>query len=83
MVLVMSIDHVITRIRAFVADRRWNPSQIARETGVPRSTVRRIDSAEWNPTAETIRQIERVIPEDYHLPFPGHDAEIPVEVFVE
>lgn len=60
-----SIHHSIERIRAFARSRGWTKSRLAREAGMIDTTLRDFHKDEWNPTAETIRRLETVIPEDF------------------
>lgn len=60
-----SIQNVISRIRAFRADRQWSIHRLGREAGIGESTIRKMDSADWNPTKEIIERLEAVIPNDW------------------
>lgn len=60
-----SIEQTIARIRAFASERGWTKSRLAREAGLQDTTLRHFDRPDWNPTVETLRAIERVIPADW------------------
>ncbi len=62
-----TIVHSIERIRAFAAARGWTKSRLAREAGMIDTTLRDFHKDSWNPTAETIRRIEAIIPDDFSL----------------
>ena len=58
----MSIESAISRVRAFAAATGWAASRYAREAGLGETTLRGFDSDSWNPTADTLRKLEAVIP---------------------
>ncbi len=60
-----SIRHSIERIRAFARARNWTKSRLAREAGMIDTPLRDFHRDDWNPTADTIRRLETVIPEDF------------------
>ncbi len=62
-----TIAHSIERIRAFATARGWTKSRLAREAGMIDTTLRDFHKDSWNPTAETIRRIEAIIPDDFSL----------------
>jgi len=53
----MSPD-LIERIRAAVADRGISRSGLARAAGLHPNSLRSLDEADWNPTAETLKKLE-------------------------
>jgi len=71
----MSIDHSIRRIRAFAASRKWRKSRLAREAGMPDTTLRHFDRPDWSPTVKTIRRLEALIPSDFTAPEPDSEHE--------
>lgn len=75
-VSIMSIQNVITRIQLFVAHKGLTKAELAREAGIPRTTLRLFGQPEWNPTANTLRALESTIPDDFQVPFPLHDPEL-------
>lgn len=66
-----SIHDVISRIRAYRIEQGWSIHRLGREAGVGESTIRRMDSADWNPTRDILHRLEAVIPENWH---PGEEA---------
>lgn len=66
-----TIDHSIARIRAFAASRGWKKSRLAKEAKVNDTTLRSFHEPDWNPTAETLRQLESIIPADFEAPHLG------------
>lgn len=56
---------LIARIRAFAKARGWAKSRLAREAGMRDTVLRDFDKPDWNPTMETIRQLEAIIPADF------------------
>lgn len=61
----MMIDRTIERIRAYRAHRGWSILRFAKEAGIGESTIRRLDDPEWSPTVDTLRRLERVVPDDF------------------
>ena len=59
------IDHTISRIRAFAVYRGWKKSRLAAEAGINDTTLRHFDDPNWNPTIETLRRLETIIPADF------------------
>lgn len=53
---------VVTRIRSFVRAMDWSRSRLAAEAGLNESTIRLLDDERWNPTVETLRKLEAIIP---------------------
>ncbi len=49
---------IIERIRAAVTSGSMSKSGLARAAGLHANSLRDMDSAEWNPTAETLRKLE-------------------------
>ncbi len=66
-----TIRQSIERVRAFARAQGWTKSRLAREAGMIDTTLRDFHRDDWNPTAETIRRLEAVIPEDFE---PGETA---------
>lgn len=60
-----SIQDVISRIRAYRLEKGWSIHRLGREAGVGESTIRKMDSAEWNPTRDILHRLEAVIPADW------------------
>jgi 3,4-dihydroxy 2-butanone 4-phosphate synthase/GTP cyclohydrolase II len=53
----MSTD-IISRVRVLVEEGSVTKSGLARAAGLHANTLRDLDSAEWNPTSETLRKLE-------------------------
>ena len=60
-----TINQAIARIRAYADSKGWKKSRLAKEAGMIDTTLRDFDKAEWNPTAETLRRLEAIIPNDF------------------
>lgn len=61
----MSIEHTILRIRRYAAGQQWSRTRLAREAGLPHNTLKAFDLQTWNPTADTLRKLEAIIPADF------------------
>ncbi len=68
----MTVEATIGRLRTFASDRGWTKSRFAREAGLPDTTLRGFHEPHWNPTAETLRKLEAVIPPDWAAPVEDH-----------
>ena len=51
-------NSVISRVRVVVEEGSITKSGLARAAGLHANTLRDLDTAEWNPTAETLRKLE-------------------------
>lgn len=51
------MDDIITRCRAAVTDGSITKSGLARAAGLHANSLRDLDQADWNPTAETLRKL--------------------------
>ncbi len=76
-------DITIERIRAFRKAAGWTIYRLGNEVGLNESTLRDLDSPDWNPRAETLRKLEAVIPAGWRpgdeLPeTPPHPGPLPV-----
>ena len=58
----MSLETTIDRIRAFAQAKGWRPSRLAREAELHANTLRDFAKAEWNPSLETLRKLEAIVP---------------------
>ncbi|KRB82682.1 3,4-dihydroxy-2-butanone 4-phosphate synthase [Sphingomonas sp. Root710] len=56
----MSID-LVTRIRDAVAERGISRSGLARAAGLHPNSLRSLDEDDWNPTADTLKKLERYL----------------------
>ncbi|WP_405054254.1 multiprotein-bridging factor 1 family protein [Telmatospirillum sp.] len=70
----MLIDQLIGRIRAYRISQGWSVSKLAKEASLNESTIRNLDSASWCPTVETLRKLERVIPQSFEFCTPREKA---------
>lgn len=61
----MTVNDTIRRIRAFARFKGWNRNRLATEAKVAESTIRQIFDDGWNPRADTLRQLEAVIPAEF------------------
>jgi DNA-binding XRE family transcriptional regulator len=60
------IEKVIYRIRVYAFGvAGMNRSQLAKAAGLSEMATRDIHKAEWNPTLNTIRALELVVPQDF------------------
>ena len=60
-----TIDQSIARIRAYADAHGWRKSRLAKEAGMQDTTLRGFDTSDWNPTVETLRKLEAIIPENF------------------
>lgn len=65
---VLAVDAVIARIRCFMEARGWSKHALCKASGVPYTTVSRMDDPDWNPQADTLRRLEAVIPPGWSPP---------------
>ena len=68
MVTVMSsarLDTAIERIRAYARAQGWKKSRLAKEAGMADTVLRDFERPDWNPTAETLRRLEAIIPSQW------------------
>lgn len=63
-----TVQLTVSRIRAYVAAQNISNRKLAEQAGVAETTVRNINKPDWNPTAETIERLERLIPRSFKLP---------------
>jgi len=61
----MSIDANLNRIRAYRRQYNLARYRFACLAGVNEAAIRNIDTTDWNPTANTIRKFEQVIPPEF------------------
>jgi len=60
-------ERTIERIRAFKTHKSWGFTRLATEAGINKTTLRAMDLPGWNPTKETIVQLERIIPAAFQI----------------
>ncbi|OSQ34020.1 hypothetical protein [Thalassospira sp. MCCC 1A01428] len=71
----MSIDHNLNRIRAWRRHKGFAIYRLATLAGVNEAAIRKMDMPGWNPTANTIRKFEAVIPPEFMLAANQNDAD--------
>lgn len=49
-----------------VADMGWSKAKLAREAGLSVNALSAMDAPDWNPTIETIRKIEALVPPNFN-----------------
>jgi 3,4-dihydroxy 2-butanone 4-phosphate synthase / GTP cyclohydrolase II len=69
---------LIEKLRAHVANGGVSRSGLARAAGLHANTLRDLDDAEWNPTAETLRKLEMYLAANDDRP-----ALVPIEEIIE
>jgi ribosome-binding protein aMBF1 (putative translation factor) len=55
------LDLLLDSIRRFRIERDWAIARLARASGLSWSILQRMDSAEWSPSAATIRRLLAVM----------------------
>lgn len=65
MAAMIHTDFAINRVRSYLNDTGIPKSRLALEADVPEGCVRNVHDKEWNPTIETLRKLEGVIPENF------------------
>ncbi|GEM_PF-2541011 len=65
---MLIVDLSIERIRAYRRYLGMNVSEFARHLGVYEALIRHMDKPNWSPTADTLRRLERPIPDDFMPP---------------
>ena len=61
------IDLTLRRVRAFAEANGWKKSRLAREAGLCDTVLRHFDTDRWNPTVQTLRAIEAIIPQSFSI----------------
>lgn len=64
----MLIEDSIRLVRRFRAACHWSNRRLAAEAGLRDTVLRNIDKPGWNPTAETLKRLEAVIPQGAESP---------------
>lgn len=57
----MLTEQAINRVREFRKSRGWSLSLFARAAGLKESTIRKMDSDDWNPETKTLAKLEAVV----------------------
>nr|GGI00104.1 hypothetical protein GCM10011355_27610 [Aquisalinus luteolus] len=61
-----TVENVIERIRAYKRETGISLDAFAKQAGLGGETsLRNFNKPEWSPTANTLRMLEAIIPEDY------------------
>ena len=63
-----TIRDITSRILAYRTAQRMTRAGMAVAAGLHRDALRQMDNPNWNPTAETLRKLEAVIPPDWMPP---------------
>lgn len=63
----MLIDRSIERVRAYRAAENLTKESFARAAGMGESVLRRLEKPDWNPTSNTLRRLEAIIPADFQV----------------
>ena len=62
----ITINSVTQRLRIYAfAVRGWSKKELAEKADVAEICLRHIHDDNWNPTLETLRKLEKVIPDDW------------------
>ncbi len=61
----MEIEASIRRIRAYAQAAGLSKGRLAVRAGLRDTTLRRFDHVDWNPTLETLRKLQAVVPTDF------------------
>jgi 3,4-dihydroxy 2-butanone 4-phosphate synthase / GTP cyclohydrolase II len=69
---------LIEKLRAHIADGGVSRSGLARAAGLHANTLRDMDAADWNPTADTLRKLETYLAANDDRP-----ALVPIEEIIE
>lgn len=63
------VSQSVARVRAWLAASEETKTKIAADAGVDDKTVRlALKAAPWNPTAETLERLEKLIPPNWQPP---------------
>lgn len=58
-------EYSVYRIKAFAREMGWAKSKFAIEAGLQPTTLRNFDSDGWNPTLDTLKALESIIPSNF------------------
>lgn len=70
--------HLIDKVRRLVSDGGMSRSGLARAAGLHANTLRDLEEADWNPTADTLRKLETFLFSNDDTP-----ALVPIEEIIE
>lgn len=60
-----TVDQSIERVRTFARQMGWKPIQYAEKANLHKNSLRNMFEPDWNPTSETLRKLEGLIPADW------------------
>jgi len=64
----IGVDFIIARIRSWAHSQNLSRTALARMAQLPHHTsLRGLDSPNWNPTADMLRRLEALVPDDFYL----------------
>jgi 3,4-dihydroxy 2-butanone 4-phosphate synthase / GTP cyclohydrolase II len=63
-----AIELSITRVRAYARVCGMTLRELARHAGLDSNALLRMEETNWNPTADTLRRVENVIPANFGQP---------------
>ena len=64
----IGVDFIIARIRSWARSQNLSRTVLARMAQLPHHTsLRGLDSPNWNPTADMLRRLEALVPDDFYL----------------
>ncbi len=69
--MIHTIDYTIQRIRDFRKSMGYARFRLATLADLSENAVRKMDSKNWNPTLETLKKLESLIPPDFTPPKSG------------
>lgn len=61
----MDSSYALDRLRAYARQKGWKKSRFAKEAGLSDTVLRDFDKPDWNPTIDTVRRLEAIIPVDF------------------
>lgn len=63
----MSIEKAVERIRSFRRAMNFSVLGFAKEAKVSETSVRGIDTKDWNPTLATLMEMDKVVPKNFNV----------------
>lgn len=61
----VTVDSSIARVRAFIRSQGWSVYKAAAEAHLSGNALVGMFAEGWNPRAETLRAVERIIPAEF------------------
>lgn len=68
------ITKAVDRVRSWIAGSELPKAEIAAKADVDEKTVRQATGDDWNPTVNTLRKLERIVPPDWGVDHPARDS---------